>query len=88
MRIKNESALETTANESPTRGSPGADAIEEQKSSQAKGGGTNVYGKINNLVTNDLQTFLRLNHSFTGFATAPLEMILYSVILYNILGWR
>ncbi|KAF5370319.1 hypothetical protein D9758_006918 [Tetrapyrgos nigripes] len=59
----------------------------QSQAQDAEGAKSNVYGKINNLVTNDLQTFMRLTFVFIGFGTVPIELTLYAVFLYSILGW-
>ncbi|KAF5370320.1 hypothetical protein D9758_006919 [Tetrapyrgos nigripes] len=59
----------------------------QSQDQDAEGAKSNVYGKINNLVTNDLQTFMRLTQVFEGFGTVPVELTLYAVFLYSILGW-
>ncbi|KAK7443278.1 hypothetical protein VKT23_015876 [Stygiomarasmius scandens] len=83
MRVKNEVVM--VAKPEETADGPGN--VKPQGVEKDGGGNQNVYGKINNLVTTDLQTLLQSVDVFLGLGAVPLELVAYGVFLYSILGW-
>ncbi|THU87009.1 P-loop containing nucleoside triphosphate hydrolase protein [Dendrothele bispora CBS 962.96] len=89
MRVKNEVFL-SSASEEPGGGNTTnskKDKGKEKDADKDASNNQNVHGKINNLVTSDLQNMSELVNVFVGLGDVPLELILYAIFLYSILGW-
>lgn len=59
---------------------------EEKKTAVEKGG--NLVGKINNLVSTDLNNIIDGRDFLMVAVACPIQIILCIVFLYNVLGWR
>ncbi|CED83676.1 Multidrug resistance-associated protein/mitoxantrone resistance protein, ABC superfamily [Phaffia rhodozyma] len=77
IQPRDESAGKANDGESSENGEPTADANK----------GANIVGKINNLMSNDLDSLINARMIFLDIISAPLGVIISAWGLYSILGW-
>lgn len=64
-------------------------ALKDNKASEKDGDATdNLVGKINNLITSDLQNIVELPEIPSVLFYTPLKLVLSIWFLYTLLGWR
>jgi hypothetical protein len=68
------------------KGTKGKDAKEKKEEKKAETG--NLVGKINNLVTTDLNNITTAREFLRVFVLAPIQIALCVMFLYVLLGWR
>ncbi len=74
-----------------TNTNPSKSKVEKEgarKTSQPDPAGSNLVGKINNLVSTDLQTVMEARDFFLIVAYVPIQISLCILFLYTLLGWR
>jgi hypothetical protein len=76
----------TTKDQAKEDSSPKADGKDKDKDKGSKA--TNLVGKINNLISTDLENITEGRDFFFIFIYSPLNIILGMVFLYVLLDWR